>query len=81
MTRHLASNAEITKLINGLLKEGKELGGDYRDVEVSGITRYGEPDEAGCNWDVYYHPGPQERKEVVCSIIEELRAQYNLKDD
>ena len=80
MTRHLASNAEITELINDRLKEGKELDGDCRDVEVGGVQRH-PPDRTGCNWDVYRHRGPPECEDVVRSIVEELRAQYYLKDD
>ena len=58
MSRQLASNAEITKMINDRLKEGKELDGDCRDVRVSSVHRYAEPDETGCNWTVYGHRGP-----------------------
>ncbi len=60
MSRQLASNAELTKMINDRLKEGKELDGDCRDVTVSGVQRYAEPDETGCNWNVYGHRGPPE---------------------
>ena len=81
MTRKLASNAEIKKLINDRLKEGMELDGDCREVEVGGVTPYRDPDETGCNWDVYSHRGPPQCEEVVRLIVEKLRAQYNLKDD
>ena len=53
MSRQLASNIEITELINNRFNEGKELDGDCRDVRVSGVTRYDEPDDSGCNWTVW----------------------------
>jgi hypothetical protein len=81
MSRQLASNKELTKMINYRIKKGKELDGNCRDVTVSGVQRYAEPDEAGCNWHVYFQRGPQECKEVVRSIVEEFRLQYNLQDD
>ena len=81
MTRQLASNAEIKNLINNRFKEGKELYGDCRDVKVSGVTRYRERDETGCNWNVHFYRGPVACEKVFRSIVDELRAQYNLKDD
>jgi len=81
MSRELASNAEITKMINDRLSEGKELDGDCRKVTVSGVQRYREPDETGCNWNVNFHRGPPECEGVVRSIVEVLRKQYNLQDD
>jgi len=81
MSRELASDAEITKMINDRLKEGKELDGDCRDVRVSGVQRYVELDETGCNWNVNGHNGPAGCTGVRISIVNELRAQYNLKDD
>ncbi len=81
MSRQLVSNAEITALINDQLKKGKEFDGDCRDVEVSGVTRYRERDETGCNWNVHFYRGPVACAKVFRSIVDELRAQYNLKDD
>ena len=81
MTRRLASNAEITRLINDRLKKGKELDGNCRDVEVSAVTPCRETDETGCNWNVEFYRGPVVCAKVFRSIVDELRAQYNLKDD
>ena len=81
MTKRLASNAEITRLINDRLKEGKELDGNCRDVEVSAVTPYRETDETRCNWNVDFYRGPVACAKVFRSIVDELRGQYNLKDD
>ncbi len=81
MPRQLATNAELTKMINDRLSERNELGGDCRDVRVSGVHRYPEPDETGCNWTVYGHHGPLECQEVRELIVDELRRQYNLADE
>lgn len=81
MSRQIASNEELTKMINDRLSEGKELDGDCREVMVSGVQRYAEPDETGCNWNVNFHRGPPECEGVVRSIVEALRKQYSLQDD
>ena len=77
MPRELASNEEITKMINDRLSESNELDGDCRDVRVGGVQRYAEPDETGCNWHVYTHQGPLERQSLMnfagnttCKMIE-----------
>jgi hypothetical protein len=79
MSRQLASKAEITKMINGRLSEGKELDGACRDVRVSGVRRH-PPDESGCNWNWGVYNGPAECYEVVFAIVSDLRRQYNLND-
>jgi len=81
MSRQLASNEELTRMINDRLKEGKELDGDCREVRVSRVQRYAELDETGCNWNVWGHHGPSSCTEVRKSIVDALREQYNLKDD
>ncbi len=81
MSRQLVSKEEITKLINARLKEEMELGGDCRDVDT-GIHRLLEPNETDCNWCFTdWNRCPQAYKEVLDSIVKELQAQYNLKDD
>lgn len=80
MSRQLASNAEITKMINDRLSEGNELDGDCRDVRVSGVQRH-PSDESGCNWNWSVYNGPPECYEVVLAIVSDLRRQYNLSGD
>jgi len=81
MSRKLASNIEITELINNRFKEGIELDGDCRDVRVSGVTRYDEPDESGCNWTVRTYNGGLGCMGVFKSIVGEIQGKYNLPDD
>lgn len=82
MSRRLVTNAEITKLINHRLKEGKKLDGDCRDVEVDRVQPFVQPDQTGCNWDI----GDWVRCPVACIevlrlIVDDLRVQYNLIDN
>jgi len=79
-SRQLASNAEITKIINDRFSEGKELDGACREVRVSGVQRH-PPDESGCNWNWSVYNGPPECYELVLAIVSDLRRQYNLNDD
>lgn len=81
MTRQLASKTDITKMINDRLKEEMELDGDSRDVDT-GIHRLLELNETDCNWCLTdWNRCPQAYKGVLDSIVKELQAQYNLKDD
>ncbi len=80
MSRQLATNAELTKIINDWLREGRERNGDCRDVTVSGVLRH-PPDESGCNWNWSVYNGPPECYEVVFAIVSDLRRQYDLSDD
>ncbi len=79
MPRQLASNEELTRMINDRLSEGNELDGDCREVRVSGVQRH-EPDESGCNWNWSVYNGPPECYEVVLAIVSDLRRQYNLSE-
>ena len=81
MSRQLASNIEITELINNRFNEGKELDGDCRNVRVSGVTRYDEPDDSGCNWTVWTYNGGLGCMGVFKSIVGEIQGKYNLHDD
>ena len=49
MSKELASSAELTRLIQDRISEGKGLDGDCRDVKVESVYWH-EPDETGCNW-------------------------------
>ncbi len=80
MSRQLATNAELTRMINDRLRAGRELDGDCRDVTVSGVLRH-PPDESGCNWNWSVYNGPPQCYEVVLAIVSDLRRQYNLSDD
>ena len=81
MSRMLATNEELTAKINDRFREGKELDGDCREMKISGVTLYPEAEETECNWDVYFHSGPQECDKVFRTIIEEFRLQYNLAEE
>ncbi len=81
MSRQLASNEELTRMINDRFRKGKELGGDCREVKIGGVVPYAEPDESGCNWDVYTYNGPLGCSDVFRLVKEEFRKQYNLQDD
>ncbi len=81
MPRQVATNAELTRMINDRFREGKELDGDCREVKIGGVMPYAEPDESGCNWDVYTYSGPLRCSDVFRIVIEEFRLQYNLQDD
>jgi hypothetical protein len=81
MSRQLATDVEITELINNRFKEGKELDGDCRGLRVSGVTRYDEPDESGCNWTVWTYNGGLGCMGVFKSVVGEIQAKYNLQDD
>ncbi len=81
MSRQLASNEELTRMINDRFREGKELDGDCREVKIDSVMPYAEPDESGCNWDVYTYSGPLGCSDVFRLVKEEFREQYNLQDD
>ena len=81
MPRQLASNEELTRMINDRFREGKELDGDCREVKIGGVMPYAEPDEFGCNWDVYTYNGPLGCSDVFRLVKEEFRKQYNLQYD
>jgi hypothetical protein len=79
MSRPLASNAEITRMIQDRIRESKELNGDCRDVKVESV-RWHEPDETGCNWNWSAYNGPPPCYAVVGAIVSDLRRRYNLRD-
>ena len=81
MPRQLATNTELTKMINDRFLEGKELDGDCREVKIDSVMPYAEPDESECNWDVYTYSGPLACTDVFRLVKEEFRKQYNLQDD
>ncbi len=81
MPRQLATNAELTRMINDRFREGKELDGNCREVKIVSVMPYAEPDESGCNWDVYTYSGPLGCSDVFRLVKEEFRKQYNLQDD
>ncbi len=58
MSRQLASNAELTRMIQDRISEGKELDGDCLDVNVESVYWH-KPDESGCNWNLGFYNGPQ----------------------
>ena len=80
MSRRIASNAEITKMINDRLKEGKELDGDCRDVRISAVYWH-EPDETNCNWNVRGYNGNPGCLGVVDAIVSDVRRRYKLSED
>ncbi len=80
MPRQLASNEELTRMINDRFREGKELNGDCREVTVSAVQRYAGPYESGCNWNVYNYRGPSACSGVFRLVIEEFRKQYDLME-
>jgi len=47
LSRQLASNAKLTRMIQDRISEGKELDGDCRDVKVESVNWH-ESDETGC---------------------------------
>jgi hypothetical protein len=81
MPRHIVTNAELTKMINDRFRDGKELDGDCREVEVGGVQLYAAPDATGCNWDVSIYNGPAACQGVFSTVIKGFRRQYNLADD
>ena len=50
MSRQLATEVEITKMIHDRIREGRELDGDCRNVTITSVYRH-EEDESGCNWE------------------------------
>ncbi len=80
MPRQLATNTELTKMINDRFRERKELDGDCREVTVSAVQPCAEPNESGCNWDVYTYRGPLVCSDVFRLVIEEFRKQYDLME-
>lgn len=81
MSRKLATNAELKTMINERFREGNELDGDCRDVKISGVQLYPEPDETGCNWNVWTYNGSDVCKDVFRTVIEEFRREYSLADN
>lgn len=79
MSRQLASNAQITKMIQDRIGEGKEIDGDCRDVKVEYVYWH-EPDEIGCNWDLGFPRGPESCRSIVNAIVSDPRRRYNLRD-
>ncbi len=71
MSRQLASNAELTRMIQDRISEGKELDGDCRDVKVESVYWH-KPDETGCNWDPGFLNGPEACSGVGISLIAEV---------
>ncbi len=78
MSRQLASNAELTRMIQDRISEGKELDGDCRDVKVESVYWH-PPDESGCNWNLGLYNGPPTCRGVVDAIVSDLRRRYNLR--
>ncbi len=81
MSRQIVSNADLTALINHRFKEGDELDGDCREVNISGVQLYPEQDKTGCNWNVSGYNGPGPCLAVFRKVIEEFRQRYNLLDE
>ncbi len=79
MSRQPASNAELTRMIQDRISEGKELDGDCRDVNVESVYWH-EPDETGCNRDLGFFNGPEACSGVVGAIVSDLRRRYKLRN-
>ncbi len=80
MPRQLASNAELTRMIQDRISEGKEFDGDCREAKVTSV-RWHEPDETGCNWNWSAYNDPPPCYRVVAAIISDYRRRYNFRDD
>lgn len=81
MPRKIATNAELTKMINDRFREGRDLDGDCREVRINGVQLYREPDETGCNWNASFYNGPDPCRGVFRIVIDEFRGLYNLSED
>lgn len=78
MTRKVVSQAELVDMVNRRFREGDDLDGDCRDVEISGVYRLAEPDDSDCNWSPAMYHGSPECGAVFESVMAEFQREYNL---